>query len=599
MRSVMRIVLTMALLPACADAGDFNPEGLYAHTPSIGGLSAVTIQSAGAPNEYLIATLNGRGFRAVIDDAGQISTDEFGVVGAFDGADSVNIQLPEGVPSEFVLTRMVFTDSDFLKFDPRALAVDAANLAEWDIHEQLFHPVTGDEEFLQFPFFDSVMSSHTVDGVDTLRSTESFKGGLLGYFQGTMPSHRQWVVQVGDPVDRQFDPELAWQTRTGHDTSYDLRFIGKGRFEDINTFTTTVFVENASGGSRPLANGYLLFLQTLERKLPLLPGDLNGNGLVGNADRNALSSLFGLDEYQQDYRLLADITLDGIVDLRDLAALDGEVTTLVPIEAGHSGSWVNIDRNGEGWNIAILPGGKQAALGFFTYGPDGQTHVWVVGLGDIRGNEIYFDELTVTSGTTFGDFDPASVVRVNWGSVRVYFTGCNQGVLSFAGPDGFFNDARPIARLTSLAGLGCGGSIVVSHPAQSTTGTWGAEGRDGEGFLFEALPDGRVALYWYSYAADQPLQFWLGGLGVFDADTNTITFDSLEFITDLSFGGSPPGQSIDQVRFGSASFQQTTCDQGIFSFVSDHGDFEDDSFTLDRVFGVEAVDCDPEQFAAD
>ncbi len=583
-------------------AQNINPEGLYSNNFSggVSGLEAILIRPVeGEQDQYIISNVNGRGFVATIQPDGQIIIDPFGVVGNFDTPDSAQFSIPQAQPSQYQITRIALTEPDFLTYNGQAFPVNPVYEGSWDGTERAYDVVTGEEIIdATFPFLYNGILSRQVnnDGIEGLRSTEFINGALNGFFQGVMDSQRSWVVQIGDASFVQADPDLALQNIPGTQTSFTVRFMGRGQFQDINTFTNTVLVEAREDMPAPPQPKLFLFEQTLERQQPLTPGDFDGNGSIEESDREQIRALFGLDDFSNGYNLLADIDNNGIIDLRDTAAVDGGATQLMTIDAGFSGSWFNTGRSGEGWNLAILPGNR-AVIAFFTFAPDGSTQTWIVGAGRVIGNEIIFSNLNITAGALFGDqFDPDDVQRTAWGEIRIYFTDCNNGAISYAAGEPFDNNARPISRLTQLAGLGCGQTSPVITASQVVTGTWFSPLRDGEGIIFEALPDGRVVTYWYTYDVAGGQQYWLGGVGQFDEATNTVQFDMLRSSLGTSFGDEFSAGDVMQIPWGTASFRQTDCDNGVLDFTASLDGFGNGSYNLIRLTSVDTLACNPDQF---
>lgn len=599
----VRITSLLLILVSHAYAQGIDPRGLYENTFSggVNGREAVLIRAIpGSNNQYTISNVQGRGFTAEIQTNGQIIVEPFGVVGSFDGPDSAQFSVPQNQPAQYQLQRIFMTDNEFVDYNQQAFSVNPLYSGSWNGLERAFDEITGQEildDTFPFSFTSTLSASINNSGVEGLRSTEFFGGQLNGFFQGVMDSRRSWVIQVGDADFLQIDPELAMQTLDGNGTSFAVRFIGRGQFEDINTFTNTVIVESREDNPAPPQRKLFLFQQTLERQQPLVPGDFDGDGGVNANDRSQIMNLYGLDDFRNSYNLLADIDNNGVIDLRDTAALDNNDPELMAINSGHSGSWFNTSRSGEGWNLAILPGSTRATIAFFSFSPDGNNQVWIVGVGQVNGNEIIFSDLNITAGAQFGNaFDPDDVQRFTWGDIRVYFTDCNNGAISY-GTDGVFgNNARPISRLTALAGADCSQASPVITPSQVVTGTWFAPARDGEGIIFEALPDGRVVMYWYTYTNDGGQQYWLGGVGTFDETTNSLQFDNLRTSTGAAFGDAFASGDVMQVPWGTANFTQSDCSNGVLNFNSSQPEYGSGSYALIRLASVDNLVCDPSQF---
>ncbi len=591
------IAFDLLLSPFEAKAQNIEPEGLYIN--SIGNSEeAVIIRKTEADsNLYSVANFIGVGGVVVISADGQISIEGIGTVGVFDSSDSAQLIIPGNPQISFDLQRVIMTDSNFLDFDGQAFPVNPVYEDSWSIQETLFNPRNGN--LIRAPvFFDTVFSMQFAgDGTQRLRSTQSFNGQAGNFFQGFMRSHREYIVQAGEPV---INNELALQTLPDNFLMpLQANLVSMGRFIDINTFMNIQFLESRMDTNAiPFNQGRIISQQILTRDNPLLPGDFNTNGSIDDQDRDSIIDLYGLSDQDIDYNLLGDIDNNGVIDLRDSAAVDGNSTVLASINNGFSGSWFNTGRSGEGWNIAILPGGQRAIVAFFTFSPDGSSQTWVVGAGDIINNEIVFNDLNLTGGTVFGEgFDPEDVVRNRWGDMRLYFTDCNNGVISYSSDDEFGHTARNIQRLTNLAGVDCQQSMnPTAQASQVTTGSWFAPERDGEGFVLEALTDNRVVLYWYTYDVEGGQQYWLGGVGVFNPELNSVQFDALNSSIGPQFGDAFTTEDLVRIPWGSATFQQMGCNTATFNFDSEVAGFGSSTFNLIRLTSHNGIGCNAEQF---
>jgi hypothetical protein len=156
-----------------------------------------------------------------------------------------------------------------------------------------------------------------------------------------------------------------------------------------------------------------------------------------------------------DYFVYADLTpaVNG-------ATCDGGSPPQPPdsatITPAFSGSWFDETREGEGFNIEI--GGSQLEpyllTYFYTYDATGN-QMWLNGFAYIEGSDTVVVDMTVTSGTVFGDeFDPADVNYDPWGTITFKFSSCEAGTAEYDSPDfgsGIFN----LFHLTRIAGLSC------------------------------------------------------------------------------------------------------------------------------------------------
>lgn len=583
--------------PANAPVAGLQPEGLYINSFSgqTSGQEAVIIRRVeGSNNLFSITNFRGEGHTASISNSGEVSISPLGVTGSFDSPDTAQFSVPGGQITAFSLQRVVMTDSSFLETGDQPFPINPLYADNWTLTETTFNP--GNGAVIQTPtVFDGTLSNVVVvGGSQRLRIGQASGGQFIGFSQGSLASHRDFVIQIGNSSANN---NLALQTLANNTASLAVNRVGRGRFVDINTFEITSLLENRTG-QQVLPQSRQLVQQVLTRDDSLLPGDLNNNGSINNTDRNGIIDMYGLGERDLDYNLIADVNSNGFIDLRDSAAVDGNNIGLLTINDGISGSWFNTGRSGEGWNIAILPGGQRAIIAFFTFAPDGSTQNWIVGTGDIVNNEIIFNDLNLTGGAVFGAFDPDDVIRTRWGDLRMYFSDCNNGGVSYSSDENFGREARSIQRLTNLAGVSCQqpNNPPPAQASQVVTGSWFAPERDGEGMVLEALADNRVVLYWYTYNATGGNQYWLGGVGTFNPANNTVVFDALNSSIGPQFGDAFDTNDLVQIPWGSATFSQSACNRATFNTNSTVSGFGSNNFNLMRLTSHSGIDCDASQF---
>ncbi len=135
------------------------------------------------------------------------------------------------------------------------------------------------------------------------------------------------------------------------------------------------------------------------------------------------------------------------------------------------------------------------------------TQFWTVGAGRVAGKSLSVDPMGSATGTNFGTaFDPATVTRKRWGSMRMDFTACDKGTVSWdsTGADsaGFGSGSYAIERvLPSTATAVCqqqgfanalGADWMSGH-------WWGGASRSGEGFLVDIATDGTAIVAWFTF----------------------------------------------------------------------------------------------------
>jgi len=256
-----------------------------------------------------------------------------------------------------------------------------------------------------------------------------------------------------------------------------------------------------------------------------------------------------------------------------------------------SGSWFDPSRSGEGWILEILPDGK-ALLFWFTYPPNGAAgdQQWLIAQnGEIRGSQIIFDEIYLTSGTRFGSaFNAADVRLTRWGEIRIAFSDCNSGTLEYSGrlPFGSSSVARPITRLTALAGVECSGPS--SPPNAIRSGAWYDPQRSGEGWLVEALPDGRANVYWFTYSPDGN-QAWTFGTGTIVGER--LRIDDMRRPRGTRFGTGFNSANINVAPWGTLQIDFSGCNGGTLSYTSSEAGYDSASRNITRLTRVAGTSC--------
>lgn len=122
--------------------------------------------------------------------------------------------------------------------------------------------------------------------------------------------------------------------------------------------------------------------------------------------------------------------------------------------ASQSGSWFDVDRNGEGFQLQWTSDDK-ALFGWYTYDNEGH-QFWLTGVGAKDGDRIVFPEIYSTRGGRFGSgFDPEDVELVAWGRVELSL-GCGSGSIRYASdlPE-FGSGEYSIVQLTHAVRAGC------------------------------------------------------------------------------------------------------------------------------------------------
>jgi N-acetylneuraminic acid mutarotase len=250
---------------------------------------------------------------------------------------------------------------------------------------------------------------------------------------------------------------------------------------------------------------------------------------------------------------------------------------LTPLWAGpaFSGSWFTASRSGEGFILQVLDDGSALAV-WFTYPPPGSaaTQAWIFAQGGvIEGDRIRFTTVFTTRGPRFGaGFDPAQLQRLDWGTLEFRFQDCNRGEVTFAGPPAWGSGTRAIERLSTHVELECGGKRRVTGTGARTleglrqrSAAWFDPAHAGEGWLIEELPDGRAVVYWFTYD-ERGEQAWTVGI----AERSGASIAIAENLRPVGtrFGTGFDAAAIRRERWGSISFDFSSCDGGSMSYDS-------------------------------
>jgi hypothetical protein len=182
------------------------------------------------------------------------------------------------------------------------------------------------------------------------------------------------------------------------------------------------------------------------------------------------------------------------------------------VDARYSGTWYDPARSGEGIELEILPNNK-AAVYFFTFPPAGVagTQAWVYGIGDVVGNGIEFASVLRPLRDAQGN-----VTQNPWGRIALTFSDCNTAGIRWDGPANWGSMEVPLARLSSLQGLGCGsGTSTAAQPS----GGWYDPASSGNGFLFDQLDAQNLSVLYFALNTDGT-QTWLQGIAALGGDGN-------------------------------------------------------------------------------
>ncbi|HLF29611.1 MAG TPA: hypothetical protein VI566_01135, partial [Xanthomonadales bacterium] len=234
-----------------------------------------------------------------------------------------------------------------------------------------------------------------------------------------------------------------------------------------------------------------------------------------------------------------------------------------------SGSWFDPQRNGEGFVVQVLPD-ERALVTWFTYPPVGEDggQAWLIGVGTATGNRIEIDEMVRPYGAVFGPgFDPGDVIQEPWGSLEITFANCDQASAAWDGPTAFGNGSMDLVRLSSIDDVPCDPNVPVEPDRiiSGRSGAWYDPAHDGEGWMLQALPDGRMVAYWFTFD-DQGRQAWM--IGQARLEGRTLLIDELLISGGARFGADFDSDDVELSVWGSFGFLFDNCALGQMRYAS-------------------------------
>lgn len=241
---------------------------------------------------------------------------------------------------------------------------------------------------------------------------------------------------------------------------------------------------------------------------------------------------------------------------------------------------------------------------WFTYGPDGGRQAWMVGTGVVVDGVVTVDEiepLFLPTGGVFGPtFDPNTVVLTPWGPVIFVFNGCGGGTMSYMGPTEFGSGEYAFSRIADIDGVECRlvapGSAArhVSNKAftgPGISGSWFDPTHAGEGWIIEILPGGGVVMAWFTYDSAGEQVWLVGAAGPEAFDGKTITLTDVQITSGPVFGPGFDGDSVERIRWGTATFEFDGCNFGTMTYASVLPEFGSGSLDLERLTALADTDC--------
>lgn len=275
------------------------------------------------------------------------------------------------------------------------------------------------------------------------------------------------------------------------------------------------------------------------------------------------------------------------------------------IGPAHSGAYFDPDRDGEGYFVEILEGGR-AWVTLFSYTPVGGSPpvresfpAWFFGLGRVVGNSIVVPQFHNSRGGRFGEpFDPEAVRSGPIGGLSLVFPGCDSGpdapgTSYFRSGQGGIADvpvhSDVFARAVRLSGiLECGDESAAPNSGRS--GNFFAPERDGEGIQVQWLPDGRVIAIWYTYDKDGRQLWVISESSEVEGDIVTLSMVYPEETT--AFGDSFNPEDIELEPWGTLTLEYTGCNSVELGYDSVVEGFGSGSFTYQRLTQPAGTSCE-------
>jgi hypothetical protein len=260
------------------------------------------------------------------------------------------------------------------------------------------------------------------------------------------------------------------------------------------------------------------------------------------------------------------------------------------VEPGSSAMWYDVSRNGEGFMLEIISTDR-ALVYWFSYDTEGNQD-WYFGDGEIRGNQILFQDMMKVSGGVFGPgWDSENIDSEAVGSAIFTFSSCDSGVMNWTiGRDGgaFRKGRMNVSRLTRVMGLACTDQPQLPElPEKQLSGAWYDPARSGEGFTIEILSNHEILAFWFSYDTLGNRR-WFFGIGEFVGEK--IIFEEMLTTEGGVFGKDFDPDAVEALPWGSMEFE-LGCSEGIVRFEPQEAGFPAGSMNLSRLTQLQGLNC--------
>jgi len=284
------------------------------------------------------------------------------------------------------------------------------------------------------------------------------------------------------------------------------------------------------------------------------------------------------------------------------------------LDAGVSGSWFSPQRAGEGISLMLLED-QSALLYGFSFNVPGEQQWFFEATLQHQPEHLAWPTLLETRGD-FGQglrmvseqplmrevaqirLDRVGADRLHMERVFIDHSGCPplEQILQPGDPIPMpcpvqpLSDRIDLVQLTRLAGSTC--DRQIEH--QSISGAWFNPAQVGEGLVIEVLADGRVVVYWFTYAADgSGKQVWLTGDGRIDG--SILVIDNLYRPVGTVYGELFDAAEVRLERWGRLTLDILDNATLQARYVSTLADFGQGEFLLQQLARPLLAECDAGQ----
>ena len=263
-----------------------------------------------------------------------------------------------------------------------------------------------------------------------------------------------------------------------------------------------------------------------------------------------------------------------------------------PMQSIHSGSWYNVDQDGHGLAVEILPG-NIGLIYWYVYDNEGN-QMWLVGAGPYDGHSIQAD-MNVSYGGMFPpDFVSSDVVSEFWGTVNLSFTGDASMNFSWIprSENGFAAGQLNMQQITRMVSSNAKQSLAQRSSDQISTshsGSYFNAAQNGHGLAVEMLPNGSGLIYWYVFD-DAGNQVWLLGSGAYNGAQLTV---EMRIVTGSMFPPNFDSNDLTSDVWGTASLTFDDCNNATYTWQpeSDQTQFTSGEMQLQRLTQLADLVC--------